>query len=119
MSKNVVVVDDDPMIRFLVAEFLKAHGYEVTALESGKDCIEHLGHSSADLIIVDLQMPEMTGVDVVRAMRDSPALNSIPVMMLTANIQDGQSDINALATCYIEKPFDMNDFLKSVRGLLP
>lgn len=118
MSKQVFIVDDDPMIRFLVSEFLKAHGYDITAFETGSSCLDHLKNNRCDLLIVDMQMPEMTGDEVLKAVSENPDLSRIPTMILTANVHGTVNTPGTKADAYVEKPFDMPKFLEQIAELI-
>jgi DNA-binding response OmpR family regulator len=113
---KVVVVDDDPMIRFLVQEYLAAAGFEVQAFARGAEMLETLASSQPDLVILDLQMPEMNGLEVLEKIRSSPETSSVPVLMLSANTRDAQGASAPTADQYLEKPFQMQDFLEAVQS---
>lgn len=70
MSKKVLVVDDDPVIRILVGECLMAKGYEVTAVECGREFFESLAKAYPDVVVLDFYMPEMTGMDILIRIRN-------------------------------------------------
>jgi DNA-binding response OmpR family regulator len=116
MSK-VLVVDDDPAIRLLCQTVLTAEGYEVLEATSGAACLNMLRQHRPDLILLDWMMPEVDGVDTLRAIKGAGSTRGIPVVMLTA--LDSTAQIN-LATCsgadgYVVKPFEVPDLLALVR----
>ena len=116
MTQQIMVVDDDPMIRFLVQEYLTAVGYSVTACGGGAEALGSLQNFTPDLIILDLQMPEMNGLEVLENLRGSPGTEKIPVLLLSANASDAKSESGATADHYLEKPFQMSDFLAAVKS---
>lgn len=116
MTQQIMVVDDDPMIRFLVQEYLTAVGYSVTACGGGAEALNSLQTFTPDLIILDLQMPEMNGLEVLENLRGSPGTEKIPVLLLSANASDAKSENGVTADHYLEKPFQMSDFLAAVKS---
>jgi CheY-like chemotaxis protein len=116
MSKHVVVVDDDPMIRFLLQEYLKALGFSVDAYSAGREALEALANTTPDLIVLDLQMPEMNGIEVLTHLRQHPSTANTPVLMLSANATEARSDTSISADCYLEKPFQIQDLLSAVQS---
>lgn len=118
MPKRLVVVDDDPVIRMLVSEYLNAHGHELTVLESGTECLETLSAADPlpDALVLDLIMPDMTGFDVLQKIRADERLKNLPVILLSANA-DSEKDArqhDVSADYYLLKPFEMPELLKAV-----
>jgi CheY-like chemotaxis protein len=102
-----MVVDDEPEVCLVLNEFLSARGYEVTMAESGLHALELLPTAAPDVVLLDVSMPDMDGVETLkRLLSASPAL---PVIMVTANADVGvTSKLLALgASDYIPKPFDL------------
>jgi|688.fasta_scaffold1108180_2 CheY-like chemotaxis protein len=116
MTQQIMVVDDDPMIRFLVQEYLTAVGYSVTACGGGAEALSSLQSFTPDLIILDLQMPEMNGLEVIENLKRTPETENIPVLLLSANASDAKSERGVTADHYLEKPFQMSDFLAAVKS---
>ena len=117
MSKRVLVVDDDPMIRALVKSILEAEGYTVTLAENGKIGISTLESEARpigySLIVLDVMMPEMNGLEVLTRLKQDSDTANIPVLMLTG--EDKAEDIMAGyavgADYYITKPFTRQQLL--------
>lgn len=110
MSKTIFVVDDDPIIRILVSDYLEACGYQVCALENAKACIERLFCQTPDLLFVDMQMPEMNGAELLQVIRHTPEYSRLPVVILSAgsDIQNfTENRYNVKADHYLAKPFDI------------
>jgi CheY-like chemotaxis protein len=113
----VMIVDDEESIRLLVESILKEEGYEVVSARSGKECLKMLEKVKPDLILLDIMMSKMTGLDVAEKIRKSPGINEIKIIFLT--VLKG-NDINPTllknlrVTDYITKPFDNTDLLRRV-----
>jgi CheY-like chemotaxis protein len=120
MSHRILIVDDDPVVRMLVTEYLGACGHDVTAVECGAACLEKLqdGGSLPELVIVDYQMPEMSGIEVVEKLRLNPDTAQLPIMMLSANASECEEQSVHKANLYFMKPFQMKDFLSAVESLV-
>jgi DNA-binding response OmpR family regulator len=113
---HILVVDDDPMIRFLVQEYLKASGFQVETCAGGREALAKVSTDSPSLMILDLQMPEMNGVEVLEQLRAAPTTASIPVLMLSANASEAHTLSTVKADAYLEKPFAMQALLDAVKG---
>ena len=108
MSIRIVVADNDPFIRRLVVFTLKKRGYEILEASDGATALDLVRQAQPDLAVLDVLMPEMTGLEVTRALAQDPATSHIPVLILSANAQ--RSDIAAGfasgAIAYLVKPFE-------------
>ena len=105
---NVLVVDDSGTMRRIIRNILRGVGVSsIIEAGHGLSALERLRAHVVDLVVLDWNMPEMSGIEVLRAMRMDPALNDIPVLMVTANAER-QSVIEAIqagVTSYVAKPF--------------
>ena len=115
-QKKVIVIDDDPMIRFLVQEYLTALGYSVESFGGGAEALVSLGSSQPDLVVLDMQMPEMNGTEVLQHIRQNPATAGVAVLMLSANASEAQNLAGPKADSYLEKPFQMQTLLEAVQS---
>jgi CheY-like chemotaxis protein len=113
---QIVIVDDDPMIRFLVQEYLKASGFTVEAFGSGAEALAALPSLMPNLVVLDLQMPQMNGIEVLEHLRGNPDTAAIPVLMLSANAGEAQTMSSVAANAYLEKPFQMQALLAAVES---
>jgi DNA-binding response OmpR family regulator len=117
---RVLVADDDADIRELVLFKLEASGFEVTAVADGQTALDAALADPPDLVVLDLMMPGLTGLEVCAALRGAPTTADLPVIMLTAKAQD--ADITrGLATGaddYIVKPFSPRELLSRVQAVL-
>ena len=116
----ILVADDDEDILMLVAFRLRRAGHEVITAADGDQALELLRHHSPDLLILDVRMPKVTGIDVVRALRESEPTRRVPVILLSASVQDDsvQVGFEAGADEYIKKPFSPHDLVARVDAML-
>lgn len=116
MSKKILVVDDDEM-NLRMAEFiLNQDGYQVHKVQSGMECLLFLRNEMADLVLLDVEMPIMSGIQTLEIMKSNAELADIPVIFLTA-AADSDTVIEAGklgATDYLTKPFIPKDLLERV-----
>jgi CheY-like chemotaxis protein len=115
-KKHIVVIDDDAMIRFLVQEYLNAFGFTVEAFPGGKEAIPAIEAKQPDLILVDMQMPDMNGFEVLAKLRENPITERIAVLMLSANASEGPQLSEVQPDAYLEKPFHMPNLLEAVEN---
>jgi putative two-component system response regulator len=112
----ILTVDDDPIILNAILEVLK-HDYTVRPFTSGEAALSYLKNNTADLILLDHNMPNMTGLEVLQVLQDDPATRSIPVIFLTGSV-DSEDEVRALeigAMDYLLKPFRPGSLLTRVR----
>ncbi|MGZ7080926.1 MAG: response regulator, partial [Thermoanaerobaculia bacterium] len=117
-GKRVLVVDDDVRNIFSLTSMLEDHGMQVSFAENDKDAIALLRErQDFDLVLMDIMMPEMDGYETTRAIREIPALKSIPIIALTAKAMKGDREktIAAGASDYITKPVDTEQLLSLMR----
>ena len=115
---RILVVDDDQAVRESLKRALVLEGYEVELAEDGNSALHSLAQSAPDAILLDLQMPDVDGLEVCRRLRSLG--DSTPVLMLTARdaIGDRVEGLDAGADDYLVKPFDLNELFARVRALL-
>ncbi len=120
MSKTIMMVDDSPSVRQMVGLILKGAGYQVVETEDGKDALAKVGRATIDMVIVDLNMPNMDGITLIRELRKLPAFKFIPIIMLTTESQASrkQEGKSAGATGWIVKPFKPEQLLGVVKKVL-
>lgn len=117
---KIACVDDDPEIRLLLQEALSEAGHDVVAFEDGPAAVQWLKRNDADLAILDVEMPFMTGIDVCTAIRELEQHRSMPVLFLSLVSSDAviESARLAGATDYLEKPFQPAAVLPRVQCLI-
>ena len=120
MPSRVLIVEDEPDIRELVVHHLKREGYQVSAASSGEEALRQVQAAPPDLVILDLMMPAMDGLEVCRRLRQDPATASLPIVMLTAKGDevDRVLGLEIGADDYVVKPFSPKELLARVRAVL-
>jgi two-component system, chemotaxis family, chemotaxis protein CheY len=121
VSKRALVVDDSLSMRQMLAFTLQQAGFDVLQGSHGKEGLQHLQAGKVDLIITDLNMPEMDGITFIRSLRALDTCRFTPVLMLTTESQDTKKAEGkaAGATGWIVKPFDPDKLLTVVKRLVP
>ena len=120
MGGRVLIVEDEPDIRDLLAFHLEREGYHVTRSRSGADALRQVRARPPDLILLDLMLPELGGLDVCRRLRQDPRTASVPIVMLTARGEevDRILGLELGADDYIVKPFSPKEVVARVRAVL-
>lgn len=116
MAKRALTVDDSKTMRDMVSFTLKNAGYEVIEAEDGKDALTKLGNQAIDVVITDLNMPNMNGFELIRALRANPTYKFTPILMLTTEGDDSKKTEGkaAGATGWIVKPFNPEKLVQVV-----
>ena len=107
-NTNILVVDDDVAMRFMVSEALDQAGYQVHEAGNGIEALDALHRLNYDIILLDVMMPVLDGIETYRQLREKPSLKDKPVIFMTAKVQphevQGYKDLGAIDV--IPKPFD-------------
>jgi DNA-binding response OmpR family regulator len=113
-------VDDDPLLRQLAVKVLAKYGHTVSEAENGREALRIIDRHPPDLVILDLEMPEMPGLEVLRALRSEPATAHLPVLILTASGNEAvtSASFEAGATDYLTKPFSIPQLTARVHACL-
>ncbi|HMU28439.1 MAG: response regulator [Nitrospira sp.] len=122
MAKTVLVVDDSPTMRQMVAFTLTNAGYQVVEAGNGKEAVGKVnGGAKPDLVVTDLNMPEMDGITLIKEIRKMPALKFTPILMLTTEASDDKKKAGqaAGATGWIVKPFNPEQMMAVIKKVLP
>ena len=116
----VLVADDDPDILSLVAFRLERAGYDVVTASNGEDALRTALERKPDLAVLDVMMPKLTGLDVVRQVRQNEATARMPVILLTARVQEADVAVGfeAGADDYLKKPFSPQELRSRVQAVL-
>jgi adenylate cyclase len=120
MSAKILVVDDTPRNVKLLADVLAVKGYNVATAASGREALEKIAAEPPDLVLLDVVMPEMSGYDVCRNIRDNAATEMLPVIMVTA-LDPGEERIKGIeagADDFLSKPINQAELLARVKSLL-
>lgn len=116
LNKTVLIVDDEVDTAEMFAEMMKVSGYEVLKSFGGKQAVGMISSRKPDVIVLDLMMPEFSGLDVLNFLRRDPRLDRIPVVIVSArNIdEDIQKCLDAGASCYLTKPVSFEEIKEAV-----
>jgi two-component system phosphate regulon response regulator PhoB len=117
---SILIVEDDPDILELLAYNFRAGGYDVRTCETGTEAIDMAGERPPDLVLLDLMIPEVDGLEVCRRLKTNPAMKNIPVIMLTAKGDevDRIVGLELGADDYVVKPFSPRELMLRARAVL-
>ncbi len=120
MSSRILVVEDDRDIADLVAHHLSRAGLRADILTTGIDVLDHVRRDTPDLVILDLMLPGLGGLEICRLMRADPGIAATPVIMLTARAheEDRVAGLELGADDYVTKPFSPKELVARVRAVL-
>ena len=121
MGAKILVVEDEPDIMRIITHALTAAGYRVIPAYGGEDAIRKVKAQQPDLVLTDLAMPKVSGVEVIQAIKQDPETQHIPILAVTAHVWDGiaQSAGQVGVDGFISKPFNMKQLLIEVQKRLP
>jgi two-component system cell cycle response regulator DivK len=120
VAKKILVVEDNELNLKLFCDLLRAHGYEAEPVRDGREAVERTRAFAPDLIIMDIQMPHVSGLELIEQLKADPDLRHIPVMAVTAYAAKGDEERirDAGAEGYVSKPISVLRFVEAVGGLL-
>jgi two-component system cell cycle response regulator DivK len=120
MSKTVLIVEDNELNMKLFHDLLEAHGYETLQTRTGIEALELARAHHPDLILMDIQLPEVSGLEVTKWIKEDDDLKTIPVIAVTAFAMKGDEERIRQGGCeaYISKPISVVKFLETVRSYL-
>ncbi len=120
MPKKILIVEDNELNMKLFSDLLCAHGYETRETREGLKAISIARKYKPDLILMDIQLPEVSGLEVTKWMKDDKALADIPVVAVTAFAMKGDEKRIRDGGCqaYISKPITVSSFLSTIRKFL-
>jgi two-component system alkaline phosphatase synthesis response regulator PhoP/two-component system response regulator VicR len=119
MALKVLVCDDERNIVRLIQVNLERLGYQVTTAYDGREALRKISEETPDLVLLDVMMPYVDGMEVLRTMRRNPLTANVPVILLTVQAQEGDdaAGLAAGADFYMTKPFnpdELQEFLKKI-----
>ncbi len=119
-AKTVLVVEDNELNMKLFHDLLEAHGYNILQTKDGMDALRIAREHKPDLILMDIQLPEVSGLEVTKWLKEDEDLKSIPVIAVTAFAMKGDEEKIRDGGCeaYIAKPISVTNFLETVRKFL-
>lgn len=120
MPKKILVIDDEELITRSLLRLLDKEGYNTTVVRSGKEALEKIKDIDFDLIVCDVRMPEMDGVETIKEIRSylkSSHKELIPEILITgyADKEKYEAAMGLKVADYLYKPFDMSDFLQAIK----
>ena len=120
MGKTILVIEDQEQNMYLMKYLLEAHGYRVVLARDGSAGIAAARTETPDLILLDIQLPTMSGHEVARTLQADPALSTIPIIAVTSYAMPGDREDVMAAGCtgYIEKPINPDTFVDEMKEFL-
>ncbi|MGO9016501.1 MAG: response regulator [Dissulfurispiraceae bacterium] len=117
---KLLIVDDDKTTRKLLSLYLKGKGYEVVPAENGLDAIEKLGTESINLVVTDMNMPYMDGIELTKTLRSDTVLKDIPIIMVTTEADDDEKKkaFDAGVDDYLVKPTNADAISDSIKRIV-
>ncbi|MDX8401845.1 MAG: response regulator [Mariprofundaceae bacterium] len=119
-DKRILIVDDNQLNLELAADVLEMHGFEVATAGSGQEGVERARQWRPDLILMDLRMPEISGLDALQMLKADEGTKDVPVAVLTASAMKGDEErlLNSGFSAYLSKPIDPSNFADEVTAVL-
>jgi two-component system, cell cycle response regulator DivK len=120
MSKTVLIVEDNELNMKLFHDLLDAHGYRTLQTKDGMEALAMVRQHRPDLILMDIQLPEVSGLEVIKWIKEDDNLRSIPVVAVTAFAMKGDEEKMREGGCdaYIAKPISVGKFIETVKQFL-
>ncbi len=120
MAKTVLIVEDNELNMKLFHDLLEAHGYATLGARHGIEALALARKHRPDLILMDIQLPEISGLEVTRQLKEDDSLRHIPVVAVTAFAMKGDEERILAGGCeaYLSKPISVGKFIETVRGFL-
>jgi two-component system cell cycle response regulator DivK len=120
VGQKILVVEDNELNLKLFCDLLRAHGYEAEPVRDGREAVARARSFAPDLVVMDIQMPYITGLELIEQMKGDAELRATPIMAVTAYAAKGDEERirEAGAEGYVSKPISLMRFIEAVRGLL-
>ncbi|MEP2987997.1 MAG: response regulator [Parasphingorhabdus sp.] len=120
MAKRVLVVEDNELNLKLFCDLLRAHGFVVEPVQDGREVLDKARSFVPNLIVMDIQLPHVSGLELIEQLKKDPQLKIIPIMAVTAYAGKGDEDriLTAGAEAYVSKPISVAKFIESVQKVL-
>ena len=117
MSKKILIIDDEKNIRLTLSQCLETSNYDVETAVSGEHGLTKYNESKYDIILLDMKMPGIDGIEVLRRVKNTPEIKRIPVIILTSSKEEGDRAMSydLGANSYLVKPISFDGFLDVVR----
>jgi two-component system, cell cycle response regulator DivK len=120
MAKRVLIVEDNELNMKLFNDLLEAHGYATLKARAGLEGYELAREHMPDLVLMDIQLPEVSGIDIIKLMKENDTLRSIPIIAITAFAMKGDEERIRESGCegYLSKPISVSKFVETVRSFI-
>lgn len=120
MNRTILTAEDSSSLRQLMSHTLQSAGYDVIEADDGQEALERLDASQVGMLITDLNMPRLDGIDLIREVRRNPSNRFLPIVMLTSDTEKSRQreGRDAGASAWIQKPFKPEQLLKVVQMVL-
>lgn len=118
MTQSVLVVDDDDRLLHVLAVFFELKGYEVRTAAGGLAALKSIDQQRPDLVVIDVLMPDLDGLEVTRRLRSDHKSNRLPIVGMAADRDLEKASIAAGADAFVSKPFDLDELAAPVAKLL-
>jgi two-component system, cell cycle response regulator DivK len=120
MAKTVLIVEDNELNMKLFHDLLEAHGYRTVGTRNGIEALDLARLHRPDLVLMDIQLPEVSGLEVTKWLKDDPELRAIPVVAVTAFAMKGDEERIREGGCeaYLSKPISVGKFIETIRHFL-
>lgn len=119
MAKKILIVDDEPEMLILLTSRLEANNYDVINAKDGDTCLKMVASEKPDLIVLDLMLPGISGIEVCKRLKEDDTTKNIPIIILTAaGTQMKSIGLEKGAAYYLMKPFDADQLLSKIKSAL-
>jgi CheY-like chemotaxis protein len=121
MAQKILVVDDDPIMHRVLKHYLERNGYEMLSATNGREALDRAHGERPDLIVLDVRMPDMSGLAALRQLKESQVTKAIPVVVVTVNADRTthmESEVSG-ASAFLSKPFRPAELLEVLQKLIP
>jgi two-component system cell cycle response regulator DivK len=121
VGQKILIVEDNELNLKLFCDLLRVHGFEVEPVRDGREALERARAFEPELVIMDIQMPHVSGLELIEQMKAEEAFEKVPVLAVTAYAAKGDEERirDAGAEGYVSKPISVMKFVEAVRALLP
>jgi DNA-binding response OmpR family regulator len=120
IQKTIIVVEDEPDTAEMFAEMMRLNGYQVIKSYAGEPAVSLIAREKPDAVVLDIMMPDLSGLEVLRILRNDPELASIPVIVVSAKslTSDIKHGMDAGASVYLAKPVAFMDLVAAVENAI-
>jgi len=120
MKQKVLIVEDNPLNMRLIEMILKANSYTLLKATDGEEALDIATRERPDLVLMDIRLPKVSGLEVARRLKENPALSHIPIIALTAHAMKGDKEKATEAGCdsYLSKPINTRELPRLVADML-